>query len=193
MLKLYYVSLIRMLTIFYFHINSFNVCFLQGMASSDDEAEILPEFVSTYYFLNHEDEPISFTVVPCLWSESEKPDRGREIVYLHGSVDNGLKTIYKEIKAWKFDLSNVKPEISVLSKENNWFKLERPRKSYEDTIRSVLITVNSLHYLKRNPDASGKTLWDYLAKVFRYFCDGSGFMCRWTSQSVPLTSLCFLV
>ncbi|PKI26313.1 hypothetical protein CRG98_048998, partial [Punica granatum] len=52
-------------------------------------------------------------------------------VFLHGSADKGLKTIYREVQAWKIDLNNVSPEISVLSKDNCWFKLQKPRKSYE--------------------------------------------------------------
>lgn len=142
------------------------------MDSSDEEVEALPGLVSNYYFLDYDDEPISFSGLPLLWSEkdslSNDENSTRGGVFLHGSADKGLKTIYREVQAWKIDLNNVSPEISVLTKENNWFKLQKPRKSYENTIRSVLITVNCLHCLKRTPESSAKSLWDYLAKVFRY-------------------------
>ncbi|KAK4746349.1 hypothetical protein SAY87_012661 [Trapa incisa] len=143
-----------------------------GMDSSEDEAEALLELVSNYYFLDHEDEPISFSGLPLLWGEHQDiPDEDdlKGGVYLHGSVEKGLKTIHREVRAWKIELDNVSPEIYVLSKENKCFKLQKPRKSYEDTIRSVLITVSSLHYLKRNPEASAKSLWDYMAKVFSMY------------------------
>lgn len=140
---------------------------------------MVPEFVSNYYFLDYEDEPITFSALPLLWSEHDSinPDENslKGSVFLHGSADKGLKTIYREIQAWKIDLNNVSPVISVLSMENNWFKLQRPRKSYEDIVRSVLITVNCLHYLKRNPKSSAKSLWDYMAKVFRYAIQQSHF------------------
>ncbi|OWM81336.1 hypothetical protein CDL15_Pgr007374 [Punica granatum] len=145
------------------------------MDSSDDEAEKRPELVSNYYFLDHDDEPISFSVLPLLWNEQDSvnPDEDssgpKGGVFLHGSADKGLKTIYREVQAWKIDLNNVSPEISVLSKDNCWFKLQKPRKSYEGTIRNVLITVNCLHYLKRNPESSAKSLWDYMAKDFRLY------------------------
>lgn len=139
------------------------------MASSDDEAEGLPQCVSNYYFEDDNDEPISFSVLPIQWREGECPDRKKEQIFLHGTADNGLQKIYKHVIAWRFDLSNLNPEISVLSKENNWIKLQKPRKSFEDTIRSILITVQCLHFLKKCPETSGKSLWDHLSKVFRYF------------------------
>ncbi|KAK4804030.1 hypothetical protein SAY86_003847 [Trapa natans] len=143
------------------------------MDSSEDEAEKLPELVSNYYFLDHEDEPISFSGLPLMWSEHEEviPDGDalKDGLFLHGSADKGLRTIFKEVRAWKIELNNVSPEIYVLSKENTWLKLQKPRKCYEDTIRSVLITVNSLHYLKRNPEASAKSLWNYMANVFSMY------------------------
>lgn len=138
------------------------------MASSDDEAEALPISVANYHFVDDKDEPISFSVLPIQWRESEVTTDGKKLqVFLHGTADNGLQKIYKHVIAWKFDLSNVKPEICVLSKENNWIKLQKPRKSFEEVIRSVLITVHCLHFTMRNPETSGKSLWDHLSKVFR--------------------------
>ncbi|KAE8125454.1 hypothetical protein FH972_020260 [Carpinus fangiana] len=139
------------------------------MTSSDDEAEGLPQCVSNYYFEDDNDEPISFSILPIQWREGESPDRKKEQIFLHGTADNGLQKIYKHVIAWRFDLSNLSPEISVLSKENNWIKLQKPRKSFEDTIRSILITVQCLHFLKKYPETSGKSLWDHLSKVFSLY------------------------
>ncbi|KAM7492749.1 hypothetical protein LguiA_035670 [Lonicera macranthoides] len=135
------------------------------MASSDDEGETVPQAVSNYHFVNDKDEPISFAELPVTWHEDKTPDGGNKQIFLHGTTDNGLQKVYKLVTAWKFDLSFARPEISVLSKENNWISLLKPRKSFEDTIRTILITVHCLHYLKKNPEVSGKALWDHLSKV----------------------------
>lgn len=139
------------------------------MASSDDEADDVVRSVSNYHFVDERDEPISFSLLPIQWSESESIEGNKdEQIFLHGTADNGLQKIYKQVTAWKFDLSNAILEISVLSKENSWIKLQKPRKSFEEIIRSVLITLHCLHFAKRNPESSGKSVWDYLSKVFRY-------------------------
>ncbi|CAK9168592.1 unnamed protein product, partial [Ilex paraguariensis] len=56
--------------------------------------------------------------------------------------------------------------MSVLSKENSWINLEKLRKSFEDAIRTILITLHCLHFVKKNPESSGKALWDHLSKIF---------------------------
>ncbi|XP_031743390.1 protein ENHANCED DOWNY MILDEW 2-like isoform X8 [Cucumis sativus] len=140
------------------------------MASSDDEAETLPvPPVSNYHFVDHKEEPISFSILPIKWDEGERLEGSQEPVFLHGTVDNGLQKVYKQVTAWRFNISGSKPEISVLSKENVWITLQKPRKSFEDTIRTILITVHCLHALKRNPDTSSKSLWDLLAKTFSLY------------------------
>lgn len=139
------------------------------MASSDDEGEAVPQAVSNYHFVDDKDEPISFAELPFKWEEGGSPDgRGKQI-FLHGTTDNGLQKIYKQVVAWKFDFSEAKPHISVLSKENNWIDLQKPRKSFEDTIRTILITVQCLHFLRKNPESSGKALWDHMFKVFSLY------------------------
>uniref|UniRef100_A0A6N2M712 Zinc finger PHD-type domain-containing protein n=1 Tax=Salix viminalis TaxID=40686 RepID=A0A6N2M712_SALVM len=141
------------------------------MASSDEEADTMPESVSTYHFANDKDEPISFSLLPIRWRESKNLDdeKKNHMIFLKGSVDNGLRTIYKQVIAWKFDLSNKTPQISVLTKEKCWMELGKPRKSYEIIIRTVLITVHCLHFARWNPEASGKSVWDYLSKTFSLY------------------------
>ncbi|KAL7600423.1 hypothetical protein Lser_V15G27174 [Lactuca serriola] len=137
------------------------------MASSDDEEETFADTISEYYFCDGDDEPLSFSILPLQWNESESesssPTTG---IFLRGTADNGLQKLYKAVKAWKYDLSKSNPEISVLSKDNHWIKLQKPRKSFENEIKTILITVHCLSYLKRKPEASGKSLWDHLSKVF---------------------------
>ncbi|CAL8151961.1 unnamed protein product [Prunus armeniaca] len=133
---------------------------------SDDESEHLPDFVTNYHFIDDEDVPVSFHVLPIEWSEGKRQDGKTRQISMRGTADNGLQRIYMQVIAWKFDLSNVDPVISVLSKEKHWVRLQKPRKSFEDIIRSILITVQCLHYVTRNPETSSKSLWDHLSKVF---------------------------
>lgn len=141
------------------------------MASSDDEEEFGPKSVSSYYFEDDKEVKLSFDVLPIQWSGDESVNGHKKHIYLRGNADNGLQTVHKHVVAWKFDLTNVTPEISVLSKEKSWIKLIKPRKAYEEEfIRTILITVHCLSYAKRNPEATGKVLWNHLSKVFRYYC-----------------------
>lgn len=142
------------------------------MASSDDEVEVGQQLVSNYYFeCEGEDEKkeiISFSVLPVQWNENERTGGYKELIYLRGAADCGLQKIYKPVIAWKFDLTNVIPEILVLSKEKSWIKLQKPRKCYEEICRSILITVHCLSYVKRNLEATEKSIWDFLSRFFRY-------------------------
>ncbi|KAI4374800.1 hypothetical protein MLD38_012752 [Melastoma candidum] len=140
------------------------------MDSSDEETETPPQHVSNYHFLDQDDSPVPFSVLPLSWSEGEDcgtPAGGAGAsVFLHGVADNGLQKVYKEVRAWRFDLTCANPEISVLAKDGKWLKLHKPRKWFEDSVRSVLITLRGLHYLRRNHNASEDAFWDFLARVF---------------------------
>lgn len=138
------------------------------MSSSDDESEAVPHTVSNYHFVDGNEEPISFSELPVQWNDVEGVDcEGKQKqIFLRGTADNGL-LIYKQVTAWKFSLSDVNPEISVLSKENNWINLQKPRKSFEGIIRTILITMHFLCFVRKNPETSGGSVWDNLSKVFR--------------------------
>lgn len=151
---------------------------LDNMASSDEEGEIVADYVTNYYFLDSKEEPISFSRLPLRWDDdNEGVGYGwqklepTEHAFLRGMVEDGRRQIYRKVIAWKFELSYVLPEIYVLAdaKTERWIKLQRPRKSYEDTVRSVLIAVHCLHFIKRNmEEGSGEALWKHIRKTFRY-------------------------
>ncbi|XP_060973367.1 protein ENHANCED DOWNY MILDEW 2-like [Cannabis sativa] len=143
---------------------------VKKMSSSGDEDETLPLSVSNYHFVDEKDELVSFSVLPIQWGVTEKIGGDKPQVFLNGIADNGLQQVFKQVKAWRFDLSDVKPEISVLSKENDWIILQKPRKSFEDVVRSVLIVVNCLHVIKRNPYTSGKYLWSEVFRCLLHLC-----------------------
>ncbi|KAI3769165.1 hypothetical protein L6452_00265 [Arctium lappa] len=136
---------------------------------TDDEGATLLNVISDYYFVGEEDEPLSFTELPIQWGENENSDDNKSQIFLRGTADNGLRKLYRSVKAWKCDLLKAKPEISVLSRDNNWIKLQKPKKSFENMIRTILITVHCLHFFKGKPEASGKSLWNHLYKVFSLY------------------------
>uniref|UniRef100_A0A5B7BBL9 Zinc finger PHD-type domain-containing protein n=1 Tax=Davidia involucrata TaxID=16924 RepID=A0A5B7BBL9_DAVIN len=136
------------------------------MESSDEEGEIVPDCITNYHFVNCKEEPTSFSILPLQWSEDEIRDGLTTQIFLHGTADDGLQKIYKKVIAWKFELSYVLPEIYVLSKDKTWIKLQKPRKSFEDTVKRILVTVHCLHFVKKNPDAFGDALWNHLLKAF---------------------------
>ncbi|KAK6947006.1 DNA (cytosine-5)-methyltransferase 1, replication foci domain, partial [Dillenia turbinata] len=138
-------------------------------SDDDDDVEALPESVTNYDFVCEREEPISFSVLPVQWSEDETFGGGEKQIFLRGIADDGLRKIYKQVIAWKVDLPCVKPEISVLSKDENWIMLPRPRKIFEEIIGSILITVHCLHFIKYHPKASGRLLWDNMSKVFSLY------------------------
>ncbi|KAK1435604.1 hypothetical protein QVD17_01370 [Tagetes erecta] len=141
------------------------------MASSDDETETFPDAISDYMFYDKNDEPLSFSRLPVQWNENEGSSANYSgPVFLGGYVDNGLRKFYQQVKAWKYDdnLTTV-PVISVLSKDSYWIKLDKPKKSYEHLIRTILISVHCLCFLKSKPEASGKSLWSHLSKVFSLY------------------------
>ncbi|KAI4306164.1 hypothetical protein L6164_029465 [Bauhinia variegata] len=135
------------------------------MASSDDEMDAQPQSVSNYHFVDDRG-PVSFAVLPVQWAQSESPDEKKEQVFMDGLIDGGLQKIYLEVIAWKFDITCARPEISVLLKDRRWIKLDKPRKCFQDTIRTILITVHFLHCVRKTPQASAKSVWDNLGRIF---------------------------
>lgn len=135
------------------------------MASSDEEGEILPDCVNDYYFVNYKDEPVSFSHLPVQWSGEENTDGLKMMIFLRGSADGGFQKIYKQVIAWKYELSGVEPGIFVLSKDRHWMELQKPRKSFQKIVRTILVTVSWLHFVKWNP-ASGRSPWNYLPNTF---------------------------
>ncbi|KAK2977011.1 hypothetical protein RJ640_013629, partial [Escallonia rubra] len=136
------------------------------MASSDEEGEVLPDCVTDYHFVDEKGQPTSFSILPLQWGNDETPEGSGTQAFLRGTADNGLQQIYKKVIAWKLELSYVLPEIYVLTKENWWIKLQRPRKSFRDTIKTIMITIYCLHLVKKNPEVSRDALWNHMLKAF---------------------------
>ncbi|KAK1316668.1 hypothetical protein QJS10_CPA05g00992 [Acorus calamus] len=134
---------------------------------SDDDEEITPDSVTNYHFVDNKDEPVSYFVLPLRWSDDadgDGPQTPKKSVFLHGEA--GIDKIHRQVTAWRLDLSGEAPEVFVLAKDNKWIKLVKPRKSFEEEIRTISIVVQCLHYLRRNPEAQAKSLWEHVQKVF---------------------------
>ncbi|KAK9663925.1 hypothetical protein RND81_14G006700 [Saponaria officinalis] len=139
------------------------------MASSDEEGEILSDTATDYEFLNQAGEHVSLACLPLFWQKDEVDDSANMRVFLSGYCDDGLRKIYKEIVAWKYELAYAQPEISVLCKDRRWAKLLKPRRRYEPVFRSILITVHCLHFVKHNLEATEESLSSQLSRVFSYY------------------------
>lgn len=141
------------------------------MESPEEEGEIVAECVTNYYFVNSKKELISFSSLPLRWDDHEEHNPvATEHAILQGMVGNGCGVIYKKVIAWKFELPYVTPEIYVLpdSKYAKWIKLQRPKNGYEKTVRTVLISVQYLHFLKRkSEEESMEEIWKHIRKTFR--------------------------
>ncbi|XP_056693369.1 protein ENHANCED DOWNY MILDEW 2 isoform X2 [Spinacia oleracea] len=136
------------------------------MVSSDEEGEIFPDSVSDYEFINQASEHVSFAFLPLQWPKEEPVDNVNLEMFLVGFSDDGLRKVFKKVVAWRYELSYVQPEISVLCKGNIWLKLLKPKKSFETTVRSILVTVQCLHFVKHNVEATESSIWGHLSRVF---------------------------
>ncbi|CAH2044836.1 unnamed protein product [Thlaspi arvense] len=132
---------------------------------SDEEGEILPDFVDEYYFVDERDIPIEFCVLPLKWDDGDSADISGLPVFLRGGTDCADYSFCKLSEAWKFDLSEEHPKIEVLLHGMHWITLRKPAKSYESLVRTTLATLECLHFVKRNPEASSDDVWNSLHKV----------------------------
>ncbi|GLJ27023.1 hypothetical protein SUGI_0529760 [Cryptomeria japonica] len=79
------------------------------------------------------------------------------------SSEDEAEVIPKAV-AWKLNLEEQKPVIYAMIKDKTWIQLQKPRKSYEELIRSFLVSAHFLHFARRNPEASEKAYWEHLRK-----------------------------
>jgi hypothetical protein len=138
------------------------------MSSDDDDLEPRLKAVENYYFVDDDDAPVSFDVLPFLFNAAEEVPSFKRDVYLRGFADGGLQKVYTQVVAWKLSLDGESPEVTVLSTEGSWIVLLKPRSSYKETAGSVLVTVEMLHFVRRNPIVSKEEMWDHLHEVFGY-------------------------
>lgn len=136
---------------------------MASASSSDEESEqtLIPESVTEYLFEDKEESEISFSDLPYDSPNPESPQ-----VYLRGKTEDKLQMVYQPTVAWKLEISRkIGPDVFVLS-NGKWVKLLKPKKFYEIIIRSILISIQALHFLRWNPNSAEKSLWDNLRRVF---------------------------
>jgi len=140
------------------------------MSDDDDDAEPQLNAVESYYFVDStdENEPVCFCTLPFRFGDTDDLPGCKKRLVLRGTGDPGVK-VYNEVVAWRLVLEGKQPQFAVLTAEGrHWVRLIRPLKSYEEMIRTVLITAQMLHFLRRKPHEPEKTLWNHLCKVFKY-------------------------
>lgn len=139
------------------------------MMSDDDDAEPQVSAVENYYLLDSLKHPVCFSTLPLWHGDTDDVPECKRRLGLRGTADR-INTVYKEVVAWRLVLEGKQPEIAVLAADGSgWIHLVKPKKSYEETVRTVLITAQMLHFLRRKPDEPEKNLWSHIRKVFEYF------------------------
>ncbi|GER54071.1 enhanced downy mildew 1 2 [Striga asiatica] len=142
--------------------------------ASVEEGEIVEDCVTNYYFVDSNQNPLSFSCLPLKWNNNddgghdERKVESTKHAFLQGIAVDGCQQIHWKVTAWKFVLTCTLPEIYVLldAEGGRWIKLQRPQKSYEDIIRTVLISVHCLHFMKKNSEESSIALWKHVRKTF---------------------------
>ena len=112
-----------------------------------------------------------FSTLPLRFRAAAAADvpEGNRALYLAGCTDGGLR-LHKEVVAWRLELDGEQPEFFVLlsADSGGWLRLAKARKLYERTARTVLMTAQALHFLRRNPDGPETALWIHLRQAFGY-------------------------
>ncbi|KAG6506682.1 hypothetical protein ZIOFF_032009 [Zingiber officinale] len=101
---------------------------MASLEDSDDE-EVAPQSVANYFFVDDDESPISFSVLPLHFDDGLKQEVADNAVFLHGTTDGGLQKVYKQVIGWKLVFEDVEPKIMVLSKDKKWISLVKPRNS----------------------------------------------------------------
>ncbi|KAL6630944.1 hypothetical protein ACP70R_028284 [Stipagrostis hirtigluma subsp. patula] len=140
------------------------------MSDDDDDAEQQVSAVEDYYLLDALKQPVCFSTLPLRLGDSDGDDvpESKKRLVLWGMAEAGVK-VFREVVAWRLGLQGKQPEVAVLPVEGSWITLVKPKNSYEETVRTILITVQMLHFLRRKPDEPEKNLWTHLRKVFDKF------------------------
>ncbi|KAK1307084.1 hypothetical protein QJS10_CPA10g01895 [Acorus calamus] len=101
----------------------------------DDDEEITPDSITNYYFEDGNDEPVSYSVLPLLFSDDGDevvPQTPKGGVFLHGEA--GIDKFHRQVKAWRVDILGPAPEVSVLTKDEKWISLYDFRSSEADVV-----------------------------------------------------------
>lgn len=140
-----------------------------AMMSDDDDAAPQVSAVEDYYLVDSSKQPVCFSTLPLQDGDTDDVPEGKKRLVLWGIADR-IEKVYREVVAWRLVLEGKQPEIAVLAADGGgWIRLLKPKKSYEEEIRRVLITAQMLHFLRRKPDDPEKNLWRHLRKLFEYF------------------------
>lgn len=146
---------------------------IKQMALFDDDDDEFPQLkdVDQYACKDSHEDLVCLSILPFWFDEEHRLPGSEKGVYIRGIDCEGRQPVYKRIEAWRVELDSEKPMISVLSSEGNWIRLLNPHSGYaEDIARSVLITIQMIHFVRKHPAKDERTLSKHLCEVFRYLC-----------------------
>eukprot|EP00249_Psilotum_nudum_P024832 c29302_g1_i1 orf=194-5161(-) len=147
-----------------------------GGDSSDDDSDTVPGKVDNYWLEDGQEQPISISILPLDSGDSNNVVSPTPGIFLRGTADSGLQRVYVKAEAWKLQFSkDDKVTFSIRTKQKHWIQLLKPRKSYEELIRGLLVVAEFLDFVQKNPEASEKATWNRLNEVF----------CSWEVKPSP--------
>jgi len=139
--------------------------------SQEADAEFQIYAVDGYYFESSRKEPVCFSTLPLRFGDAaaDVPE-GNKRLFLRGFAGRRPR-VCKRVVAWRLELDGEQPLFLVLAPADgvgSWLRLAKPRKVYERRARTVLMTAQVLHFLRRNPDGPETALWIHLRQAFGY-------------------------
>ncbi|PWA62622.1 zinc finger, RING/FYVE/PHD-type, Methyltransferase, trithorax [Artemisia annua] len=166
---------------------------MSSSSSSEEDGGIITNSITNYHFLNHHKVPITFTDLPLHLTTTTTVTGDTSSAYLLGTTENSLQSVYIEVIGWKYDLSLDSPEVYVAKKSKNrdsecvrWIRLVKARSRYEVVVRSDLVFVKLLHYLKSCCEATRDEIASFLAKSCTSSSDVIESLKSYLADYVPL-------
>ncbi|XP_066367897.1 uncharacterized protein [Miscanthus floridulus] len=142
-----------------------------AVVSQEADAEFQIYAVDGYYFESSRKEPVCFSTLPLRFGDAAAAvPEGNKRLFLRGFAGRRPR-VCKRVVAWRLELDGEQPEFFVLlsADSGGWLRLAKARKLYERTARTVLMTAQALHFLRRNPDGPETALWIHLRQAFGRF------------------------
>jgi hypothetical protein len=151
----------------------------------EENAELQIYAVDEYYIKSSRGKPVCFSTLPLRFGDADVP-QGHKALYLWGCT-NG-RWLQKKVVAWRLELDGQQPQFLVLERADGggWLRLAKASRIYERTARTVLITAQALHFLRRNPDGPETALWIHLGQVFGYFSNATRLFLLLASRQAAL-------
>ncbi|XP_066363787.1 uncharacterized protein [Miscanthus floridulus] len=163
--------------------------FVERISTEVGGADIIDIADEYFFYAKDNYKSVCFSTLPLRFRAAAAADvpEGNRALYLAGCTDGGLR-LHKEVVAWRLELDGEQPRFLVLAPADGggWLHLAKARSIYERTTRTVLMTAQMLHFLRRNPDGPETALWIHLRQVFGNFQPSPSEDDLWNQTSLSL-------